>query len=126
MGKKRLVSLVLAVSFLVFTGTAAAGGWAGSRYDKKNCFYDAESDVLVCSAWFTDEEYTTMTLGISDARCANTIRIVERTGWQVTTYRGWGVFSGRVPTRQNELIGNEDSFEVSWTTYIDVDLGCSP
>jgi hypothetical protein len=126
MGKKRLVSLVLAVSFLVFTSTAAAGGWAGSRYDKKNCIYDAGSDVLSCSAWFADETYTTMTFGISDATCASTIRIVERTGWQVTTYRGWGVFSGRVPTQQNELFGNEDSFEVSWGTYIDVDLGCSP
>jgi hypothetical protein len=126
MGTKRLASLVLAVSFLVFTATAAGGGWAGSRYEKKNCIYDAESDSLACSAWFADETYTTMTLGISDATCASTIRVVERTGWQVTTYRGWGVFSGRVPTRQNELVGNEDSFAVGWGTYIDVDLGCSP
>jgi hypothetical protein len=126
MGRKRLVSLVLAVSFLAFTGTAAAGGWAGSRYDKKDCIYDAESDLLLCSAWFSDETYTTMTLGRSDAHCPSTIRIVERTGWQVTTYRGWGLFSGRVPTQQNEFFGNEDSYEVSWRTYIDVDLGCSP
>ena len=125
MGKKKLVSLVLAVGFLVFAGTAGAGGWAGSRYDKKNCIYDAESDLLTCSAWFTDETYTAMTLGLSDGACASTIRIVERTGWQVTTYRGWGVFSGRVPTQQNELYGNEYSFGVSWRTYVDVDLGCS-
>ena len=92
MGKKRLVSLVLVVSFLAFTSTAAAGGWAGSRYDKKNCIYDTESNFLSCSAWFADETYTTLTFGISDATCASTIRIVERTGWQVTTYRGWGVF----------------------------------
>jgi hypothetical protein len=81
--------------------------------------------VLVCSAWFADETYTTLTFGISDATCASTIRIVERTGWQVTTYRGWGV-SGRVPTPQKELFGDEDSLDVSWGTYVDVDLGCSP
>ena len=126
MDKKTLVGVVLAVSFLMFTSTAGAGGWAGSRYDKTNCVYDPDSDLLSCSAWFADETYTTLMFGISDSTCASTIRIVERTGWQVTTYRGWGVFSGRVPTRQNELVGNEDSFEESWRTYIDVDLRCAP
>ena len=81
MGKRMLVGVVLAVGFLVCTSTAAAGGWAGSRYDKTNCIYDAESDLLGCSAWFADETYTTITFGISDATCASTIRIVERTGW---------------------------------------------
>jgi hypothetical protein len=126
MRKRWLIGLVVGIGFLVCASTAAAGGWAGSRYDKEDCIYDLESDVLFCSAWFADETYTTLTFGISDSTCSSTIRILERTGWQVTTYRGWGLFSGRVPTPHKELVGNEDSFEESWRSYVDVDLGCAP
>jgi hypothetical protein len=42
----------------------------------------------------------------------------------VTTFRGWGYFTGRVPLAKNEIAGDEDSFEESWENFTDVDLGC--
>lgn len=126
MGRKTLVGLAVAVCCLVFTSTALAGGWAGSRYDKDDCTYNNETDILFCEAWFTEETFTTENLGMPDSSCASTIRIVERTGWRVTTYHGWGAFFGRVPVHHNEFLGNEDSFDVTWRDYTDVDLGCWP
>jgi hypothetical protein len=124
MGKKGLVALVAAIGLLVIPSTAAAGGWAGSRYDKDDCTYNVDADSLYCEAWFTDEVFTTMQLGMSDLTCASTIRIIERTGWLVTTYRGWGSFFGRVPVHHKEFVGNEDGYEETWRDYTDVDLGC--
>jgi hypothetical protein len=124
MGQKGLVALVAAIGLLAIPSTAAAGGWAGSRYDKDDCTYDVEADMLSCEAWFTDEFFTTMQLGTFDPTCASSLRIIERTGWLVTTYRGWGIFFGRVPVRHKELVGNEDSFEETWRDYTDVDRGC--
>jgi len=124
---KTLVSLVVAVCCLVFASTALAGGWAGSRYDKDDCTYDHATDMLFCEARFTEETFmTAILLGIPDSSCASGFRLVDRTGWLVTTYRGWGIFFGRVPVHHKEFVGDEDTFVETWRDYTDVSLGCSP
>jgi hypothetical protein len=116
--------LTVALVALALPAIASAGNWAGSRYDKSDCTYTKETDSLFCEAWFTEEEFTTEQSAVADASCESGLRIIERTGWQVTTYRGWGVFTGRVPHARNEVVGNEDGFSVTWRDYVDVDRGC--
>jgi hypothetical protein len=123
---KTIVGAAAALCCLILASTAAAGGWAGSRYDKADCTYNKETDMVYCEARFTEESFTTQNLGLSDSSCPSTIRMIQRTGWRVTTYRGWGIFFGRVPVRHKEFAGNEDSFDETWRDYIDVDLGCLP
>jgi hypothetical protein len=121
---KKALLVALAAAALAFTATASAGGWAGSRYDKGDCTYNKEVDSLYCEAWFTEENYITERFGVFDDSCESSIRIIERTGWLVTTYRGWGAFTGRIPHAKNEIAGNEDGFNDTWRDYTDVDRGC--
>ena len=117
--------LVLAGLFLGHATTAnAAGGWGGSRYEKSDCTYSKETRTLFCEAWFTEESYTTEQFAVPDDSCASTLRLIELTGWQMTTYRGWGLFYGTVPHTANEIAGNEDGFTVTWRDVTDRDLGC--
>jgi len=125
MSKRALVALAAAIGLLAITGTASAGGWAGSRYDKSDCTYSRDNDTLFCEARFTTEELATEQFGVFDETCPSSIRIFERSGVRVTTFRGWGVFAGRTPVRHKEIAGDEDSFEFSWRSFTDRDLGCS-
>jgi hypothetical protein len=125
MGRRTLVVLAAVVGLLAITGTASAGGWAGSRYAKSDCTYDRASDTVFCQAWFTSEEQATEQMGVSDLSCTSTIRIIERTGTRVTTFRGWGLFAGHTPVSHKEIAGDEDSFQFSWRNFTDSDLGCS-
>lgn len=123
--KRIALLLVIAGLFLGYATTAnAAGGWGGSRYDKSDCTYSKETRTLYCEAWFTDEIHTTEQFVIADDSCTSTVRLIERTGWQMTTYRGWGLFNGPVPSAANEIAGDEDGFTVTWRDYTDRDLGC--
>jgi hypothetical protein len=126
MWRRTLVALVAVAGLLAITGTATAGGWAGSRYAKGDCSYNRDTDTLFCEAWFTTEEETTEQFAASDPTCTSTLRLFERTGTRVTTFRGWGLFAGRTPVDHKELAGNEDSFQISWQDVTDRDLGCSP
>lgn len=121
----KIVTVVIAAfAFLVIVGNASAGGYAGSRYEKSDCTYTKSTNVLYCEARFRQEEQTTANLTVPDASCASGLRLVQRTGLLVTTFRGWGYFTGRVPLAKNEIAGDEDSFEESWENFTDVDLGC--
>jgi len=126
MWRRTLVALAAVVGLLAITGTASAGGWAGSRYAKSDCTYNRDTDTLFCAALFTDEEQATEQFGMSDLSCTSTIRLIERTGTRITTFRGWGLFAGRAPVGHKELAANEDSFQFSWRNVTDRDLGCSP
>ena len=125
MSKRALVALAAIIGLLALTGTATAGGWAGSRYAKSDCTYSRDTDTLFCEAIFTTEESATAQFGVSDSTCASTIRLIRRTGVLVTTFRGWGLFAGRTPVRHKEIVGNEDGFQESWRDFTDRDLGCS-
>jgi hypothetical protein len=122
--KRIVLLLVIAGLFLGHATTANAGGWGGSRYDKSDCTYSKDTRTLFCEAWFTEEIFTTEQFAIADDSCASTTRLIERTGWRITTYRGWGLFDGPVPAAANEIAGNEDGFTVTWRGYADRDLGC--
>ena len=88
MWRRTLVALAAVVGLLAMTGTASAGGWAGSRYAKSDCTYNRDTDTLFCAALFTSEEQATERFGMSDPSCTSAIRLVERTGTRVTTFRG--------------------------------------
>ena len=126
MWRRTLVALAAVVGLLAMTGTASAGGWAGSRYAKSDCTYNRDTDTLFCAALFTSEEQATERFGMSDPSCTSAIRLIERTGTRITTFRGWGLFAGRTPVSHKELAGDEDGFQFSWRNFTDRDLGCSP
>jgi hypothetical protein len=126
MWRKTLVVLAAVVGVLAITGTASAGGWAGSRYAKSDCTYDRGSDTLFCQAWFTSEEQVTEQFAAPDSTCPSTLRFFVRTGTRVTTFRGWGLFAGRTPVGHKELAGDEDGFEISWRDVHDTALDCVP
>lgn len=121
---KKLLVVSLVLGLLTFCSSAAAGGWAGSRYSKSDCTYSQETNTVFCEARFTDEIFTTVGMTVVDEQCQTGLRLIERTGWLVITYRGWGLFSGHVPVHHKEIAGNEDSFEETWRDYTDLDLGC--
>jgi hypothetical protein len=122
---KKLAFAGTLIVALTFAAEANAGGWAGSRYDKSNCTYNKESNILYCEARFRGSaEQTTAFVYVSDSECASGTRVVERTGTLVETFRGWGYFTGHVPLSKNEIVGDEDSFEFTWENFTDVDQGC--
>jgi hypothetical protein len=126
MWRRTFAVLAAVVGLLAITGTASAGGWAGSRYAKDDCTYTRETNTLYCEALFTTEVFLTAEpLTIPDATCASTIRIVERTGWRATTIRGYGFFEGRTPVAHKEIVGNEVFVEEHWHDYTDVSRGCA-
>jgi hypothetical protein len=124
MGRALLTTIAVAAAVLAHGSTASAGGWAGSRYVKTDCIYEPDADLLYSDAWFTEETFTSLQMTVPDLTCDSTLRLVVRTGWIATTYHGWSVYSGRVPVRHLEILGNEESFEVSWHDYGDEDQGC--
>ena len=121
--KKLMVATVLLLA-LTSVGAASAGGWAGSRYDKSDCTYSKESNILYCEATFSHEGFATEDHAIADERCPNGLRLIRRTGWRTETWVGWDLYTGRTPVRHHSIAGNEGSPEVSWRDFVDVDLGC--
>jgi len=126
MWRRTLVVVAAMVGLLAITGTASAGGWAGSRYAKSDCTYNRDTDTLFCEAWFTSEEQATEQFAAPDPTCASTLRLFVRTGTRVTTFRGWGLFAGRTPVGHKEIAGDEDSFAISWRDFHDAPLACVP
>lgn len=114
----------VALAALAFTGAAAAG-WAGSRYQKSDCTYNQSTDRLYCVAKFSNEQYTTETFWVADTSCASGLRSSSRTGWLVTTWTGWDLYTGRVPQAKNNIGGNDEGFTETWHDFTDTDLGCA-
>jgi hypothetical protein len=122
MKRALLIGLLIAA---VMAETASAGGWAGSRYDREDCTYNAATDVLYCEAQFTQEEYTTMGIFGPFASCPSGYGSYERTGWLVTTWVGWDYYSGRAPVQVHNLgYGDEAQYEFTWHDYTDVLIEC--
>jgi hypothetical protein len=68
--------------------------WVLARYEKSDCTYTKSTNVLYCEARFRQEEQTTANLTVPDVSCATVLRLVQRTGLLVTTFRGVGLLHG--------------------------------
>lgn len=121
---KRVIVATVVLVALMTVGTASAGGWAGSRYEKSDCTYTKETDLLYCEATFSSETFVTEEFAIPDAGCPSGTRLVRRTGWRVETFLAWDLYSGRTPVRHRNIAGNEGFPDITWRDFTDVDLGC--
>jgi hypothetical protein len=124
---KRAIVVIIATALVIALtsiGTASAGGWAGSRYEKSNCTYTKETNLLYCEATFTHEEFTSEDRAVTDESCPNGTRLIRRTGVRVDTWVGWDLYTGHTPVGHHSIAGNEGLPETTWRDFTDVDLGC--
>jgi hypothetical protein len=123
---KRLIWATAAIIALLFAAQASAGGYAGSRYQKRECTYTKATNTLYCETQFTESTPTTVTMFVSDPTCVPSgTRVVQRTGTLVETFRVWDLYSGHVPLAKNGIGG--DSAPVgdgTWQDVVDTDMGC--
>ena len=119
-------ALLLVLAMLTFP-LAAGAGWGNSLYDKSECTYTKETNVLFCATTITHEIVTTVQIGIADESRPSGTRLVRRTGTYVEPTRVFDAYEGRTPHAKRFLFGNDEPLfgQEFWKDFADVDLGCS-
>jgi hypothetical protein len=122
---RAVTSFVLLCLLALVFPIASNAGWGGSRYEKSDCTYSKETNLLFCEETFTIETLQTEQMTIPDASCTSTLRLVRRTGTYVEPTRVWAIYEGHVP-RKRELTGDTTPVIGAefWKDFTDVDLGC--
>ena len=120
-----LTALLLGLIVLTFP-LAASAGWGNSRYDKDDCTYTKESNVLFCETTFTVETVKTEEFAIPDETCPSGTRVTRRTGTFVEPWMVFDGFEGHTPQAKRNLFGNESPLlgQEFWKDYTDTNLGC--
>jgi hypothetical protein len=118
--------MLLGVVALAFPLVASAGGWAGSRYDKSECTYTKESNLLYCQSTFTVETVKSEQIAIPDETCPSGTRVFQRTGTFVEPWMVFDGFEGHTPHAKGNLFGDEVPLlgQEFWKDFTDTDLGC--
>jgi hypothetical protein len=118
-------ALPLALALLAFP-LAASAGWGNSPYDKHDCTYTKETNILFCETTILFETVKTEQMGIADESCPSGTRLVRRTGTYVEPRRVFDTYEGRTPHENRMLFGNDVPLfgQEFWRDFTDVDLGC--
>jgi hypothetical protein len=118
-------ALLLVLAMLTFP-LAAGAGWGNSRYDKSDCTYTKETNVLFCETTIMFEIVKTEQMGIADESCPSGTRLVRRTGTYVEPTRVFHYYQGRTPHENRILLWDDETLvgQEFWTDFTDVDIGC--
>jgi hypothetical protein len=113
------------VAMLAFP-LAASAGWGNSAYDKDDCTYTKETNLLYCEGTILFETVKTEQMAIADASCSTGTRLIRRTGTYVEPTRVFDAYEGRTPHANRILFGNDVPLfgQEFWKDFTDVDLGC--